>query len=238
VLTVTRLDRLARSTRDLLNHLATITAKKAGFRSLGDTWADTTTSHGRLMLTVLGGLAEFERDLIRARTSEGRERAKARGVKMGRPLKSMNSSALLGSEQSQRSAAWPAPPTGGVRVQAVLPGTTRTELWDRSGTPLDSLPANTLMDVDELVDAALSGLDQAITIPSLEDPELWQAYSDARTALGPYLSRRRAASRYNVTPRGAAGLPAAWSGHAALAGYGQDELTAAEVDLLTFPTRW
>jgi DNA invertase Pin-like site-specific DNA recombinase len=88
VLTVTRLDRLARSTRDLLNTLAAITAKKAGFRSLGDVWADTTTSHGRLMLTVLGGLAEFERDLIRApRTSEGRERAKARGVKMGRPHK-------------------------------------------------------------------------------------------------------------------------------------------------------
>jgi DNA invertase Pin-like site-specific DNA recombinase len=84
VLTLTRLDRLARSTRDLLNTLAAITGKKAGFRSLGDAWADTTTSHGRLMLTVLGGLAEFERDLIRARTSEGRERAKARGVKMGR----------------------------------------------------------------------------------------------------------------------------------------------------------
>src|SRR5690242_20983665 len=87
VLMVTRLDRLARSTRDLLNTLAAITGKKAGFRSLGDTWADTTTPHGRLMLTVLGGLAEFERELIRARTSEGRERAKARGVKMGRPLK-------------------------------------------------------------------------------------------------------------------------------------------------------
>ena len=84
---VTRLDRLARSTRDLLNVLATITGKKAGFRSLGDTWADTTTSHGRLMLTVLGGLAEFERDLIRARTGEGRERAKAHGVKMGRKPK-------------------------------------------------------------------------------------------------------------------------------------------------------
>src|SRR5690348_13910983 len=61
VLMVTRLDRLARSTRDLLNTFAAITAKKAGFKSLGDTWADTTTSHGRLMLTVLGGLAEFER---------------------------------------------------------------------------------------------------------------------------------------------------------------------------------
>jgi DNA invertase Pin-like site-specific DNA recombinase len=87
VFMVTRLDRLARSTRDLLNTLGTIADHKAGFRSLGDTWADTTTSHGRLMLTVLGGLAEFERDLIRARTSEGRTRAQARGVKMGRPPK-------------------------------------------------------------------------------------------------------------------------------------------------------
>jgi DNA invertase Pin-like site-specific DNA recombinase len=85
VLVVTRLDRLARSTRDLLNILATISERKAGFRSLKDTWADTTTPHGRLMLTVLGGLAEFERELIRARTGEGRKRAKARGVKFGRP---------------------------------------------------------------------------------------------------------------------------------------------------------
>jgi DNA invertase Pin-like site-specific DNA recombinase len=87
VLLVTRLDRLARSTRDLLNALAAIGDRKAGFRSLADAWADTTTAHGRLMLTVLGGLAEFERDLIRARTSEGRERAKARGVKLGRKPK-------------------------------------------------------------------------------------------------------------------------------------------------------
>ena len=87
VLTVTRLDRLARSTRDLLNILATIAERKAGFRSLGDAWADTTTPHGRLMLTVLGGLAEFERDLIRARIGEGRARAASRGVKMGRKPK-------------------------------------------------------------------------------------------------------------------------------------------------------
>ena len=87
VLMVTRLDRLARSTRDLLNTLGTIADRKAGFRSLGYTWADTTTVHGRLMLTVLGGLAEFERDLIRVRTGEGRTRAKARGVKMGRKPK-------------------------------------------------------------------------------------------------------------------------------------------------------
>jgi DNA invertase Pin-like site-specific DNA recombinase len=77
VLVVTRLDRLARSTRDLLNVLDAVSEKGAGFKSLRDTWADTTTAHGRLMLTVLGGLAEFER-------GEGRQRAKARGVIMGR----------------------------------------------------------------------------------------------------------------------------------------------------------
>jgi DNA invertase Pin-like site-specific DNA recombinase len=87
VLVVTRLDRLARSTRDLLNILDTIAKAGAGFKSLADTWADTTTPHGRLMLTVLGGLAEFERELIRARTGEGRKRAQARGVRFGRPPK-------------------------------------------------------------------------------------------------------------------------------------------------------
>jgi DNA invertase Pin-like site-specific DNA recombinase len=85
VLMVTRLDRLARSTRDLLNTLHTLAGRGVGFKSLGDSWADTTTPHGRLMLTVLGGLAEFERELIRARTGEGRKRAQARGVKFGRP---------------------------------------------------------------------------------------------------------------------------------------------------------
>ena len=87
VLMVTRLDRLARSTRDLLNTLATIADRKAGFSSLGDQWADTTTAHGRLMLTVLVGLAEFERELIKVRTTEGRARAVARGVRMGRKPK-------------------------------------------------------------------------------------------------------------------------------------------------------
>ena len=85
VLVVTRLDRLARSTRDLLNTLHQIGQQGAGFRSLGDPWCDTTTPHGRLMLTVLGGLAEFERELIVARTGEGRARAKAAGQHMGRP---------------------------------------------------------------------------------------------------------------------------------------------------------
>jgi DNA invertase Pin-like site-specific DNA recombinase len=83
VLMVTRLDRLARSTRDLLN----TSPRLPSARPIGDTWADTTSAHGRLMLTVLGGLAEFERELIRARTGEGRKRAATRGVKMGRPPK-------------------------------------------------------------------------------------------------------------------------------------------------------
>jgi DNA invertase Pin-like site-specific DNA recombinase len=87
VLVVVRLDRLARSTRDLLNVLDEISKRGAGFRSLKDTWADTTTPHGKLMLTVLGGLAEFERSLIAARTGEGRKRAQERGVRFGRPRK-------------------------------------------------------------------------------------------------------------------------------------------------------
>ena len=77
VLMVTRLDRLARSTRDLLNVLATITGKKAGFRSLGDTWADTTTSHGRLMLTVLGGLADYAESVVMQSRVLGRQRLAA-----------------------------------------------------------------------------------------------------------------------------------------------------------------
>jgi len=80
-------DRLARSTRDLLNTLAAIADAGATFKSLGDPWCDTTSAHGRLMLTVLGGLAEFERHLILARTSEGRQRAQQRGVRFGRKPK-------------------------------------------------------------------------------------------------------------------------------------------------------
>ena len=87
IASATRLDRLARSTRDLLNVLDAVDKAGAGFRSLADAWADTTTPHGRLMLTVLGGLAEFERELIKAWTDEGRKRAQARGVKFGRKLK-------------------------------------------------------------------------------------------------------------------------------------------------------
>ena len=99
VLIVTRLDRLARSTRDLLDILDTLARRGAAFRSLGDQWADTTTPHGRLILPVLDGLAEFERALIVARTGEGRARAIARGQHMGRPP------ALTSHQRNQALAA-------------------------------------------------------------------------------------------------------------------------------------
>ena len=87
VVVVTRIDRLARSTFDLFAIVKSIVDLKAQFRSLAEPWADTSTATGRLMIAVLGGLADVERDLIRTRTSEGRERAKARGVKLGRKPK-------------------------------------------------------------------------------------------------------------------------------------------------------
>src|ERR1700752_1322088 len=85
VVTVTRIDRMARSTFDLFEIVKRIVDAKAQFRSLAEPWVDTGTSTGRLMLAVLGGLADVERDLIRTRTAEGRSRAKAQGKPMGRP---------------------------------------------------------------------------------------------------------------------------------------------------------
>ncbi|GAA09417.1 DNA resolvase [Acetobacter tropicalis NBRC 101654] len=82
---VTRIDRLARSTFDLFGIVRDITQKKARFYSLAEPWVDTATSTGRLMLAVLGGLADVERDLIRIRTAEGRARAIEQGRRMGRP---------------------------------------------------------------------------------------------------------------------------------------------------------
>jgi DNA invertase Pin-like site-specific DNA recombinase len=84
---VTRIDRLARSTFDLFAIVKQIVDAKAQFRSLAEPWADTGTSTGRLMIAVLGGLADVERDLIRTRTAEGRSRAQKRGQDMGRPPK-------------------------------------------------------------------------------------------------------------------------------------------------------
>jgi DNA invertase Pin-like site-specific DNA recombinase len=87
VVTVTRIDRLARSTFDLFAIVKQIVETKAQFRSLAEPWADTATSTGRLMIAVLGGLADVERNLIRTRTAEGRDQAKERGQQMGRPPK-------------------------------------------------------------------------------------------------------------------------------------------------------
>ncbi|HME26954.1 MAG TPA: recombinase family protein, partial [Acetobacteraceae bacterium] len=85
VVTVTRIDRLARSAFDLFAVVKQIVDAGGQFRSLAEPWADTSTSTGRLMIAVLGGLADVERDLIRTRTAEGRSRAKAQGQHMGRP---------------------------------------------------------------------------------------------------------------------------------------------------------
>jgi DNA invertase Pin-like site-specific DNA recombinase len=84
-LVVTRLNRLARSARDALNILSAVNEKGADIRSLREVWADTTTAHGRLVITIMSGLAEFDREMIAERTGEGRASAKARGVRLGRP---------------------------------------------------------------------------------------------------------------------------------------------------------
>jgi len=85
VIVVTRLDRLARSTRDLLDIAERLRDADAGLRSLAEPWADTTSPAGRMVLTVFAGIAEFERTLILGCTSAGREAAKQRGVRFGRP---------------------------------------------------------------------------------------------------------------------------------------------------------
>lgn len=89
----------------------------------------------------------------------------------------------------------------GVRLQAVLPSATRTEIWDRSGRGIENVPADILMDVDELVDAALAGFDQGelVTIPTLPDVADWQAFEAARERLQPGLRGAHAAARYGVT---------------------------------------
>jgi DNA invertase Pin-like site-specific DNA recombinase len=85
VVTVTKLDRLARSSRDLHNILHDLAQRECGFVSLGEAWCDTTTDVGRLMMTIMGGIAEFERGLIRKRCEEGIAKAKTKGTKFGRP---------------------------------------------------------------------------------------------------------------------------------------------------------
>ncbi|MNF56994.1 putative oxidoreductase [compost metagenome] len=88
----------------------------------------------------------------------------------------------------------------GVRVQVVLPGATRTEIWERSGTGIENIPQEILMDVGEMVDAALAGLDQGelVTIPSLPEQADWERFTAARFQMAPNLSRSTAAERYKA----------------------------------------
>ena len=92
----------------------------------------------------------------------------------------------------------------GVQIQAVLPGFTRTEIFDRAGIDINVIPAEMMMDADEMVAAALAGFDrgETVTIPSLEEVSLWDKMEGARRALAPYLSLHHAASRYGVGQQG------------------------------------
>jgi DNA invertase Pin-like site-specific DNA recombinase len=105
VVMVTRIDRLARSTFDLFGIVKRIVDAKAQFKSLAEPWADTGTSTGRLMLAVLGGLADVERDLIRTRTAEGRSQAIKRGQHMGRPPKLTVAQKVEARERRAKGAA-------------------------------------------------------------------------------------------------------------------------------------
>jgi DNA invertase Pin-like site-specific DNA recombinase len=124
VVTVTRIDRLARSTFDLFGIVKRIVDAKAQFRSLAEPWADTDTSTGRLMLAVLGGLADVERDLIRTRTAEGRSRAKAQGKHMGRPptlTRRSRKRPLDGVRRALRCKNWRTATTSGYQPSAASP---------------------------------------------------------------------------------------------------------------------
>jgi short-subunit dehydrogenase len=103
---------------------------------------------------------------------------------------------LLNLSQAQAQELQPA----GVRVQAVLPGATRTEIWGKAGVDVGTLASGTVMPVDEMVDAALAGFDagEVVTIPALPDAADWQGFEAARQKLGPNLSRDHAAARYKV----------------------------------------
>ncbi len=109
VITITRLDRLARSTRDLLEIAERIKEAGAGLRSLAEPWADTTTPAGRMVLTVFAGIADFERSLIVERTSTGRIAAKARGVRFG-PRPSLSAEQIAHARQLTEQEGKPVRP--------------------------------------------------------------------------------------------------------------------------------
>ena len=110
VLVVTKLDRLARSTRNLLDIIENLNSQSVDFHSLSEPWADTTSHAGRMVMTIFVGIAEFERSLIVDRTHSGREAAKNKGVKFGRPIKLtkqqvLSAKKMLGQDSSVRDVA-------------------------------------------------------------------------------------------------------------------------------------
>ena len=110
------------------------------------------------------------------------------GVYSGTKAYLLNLSVSLAGQVAER----------GVKVQAVLPGATRTEIWARSGKDIDAFPAEMVMEVGDMVDAALVGLDrgETVTIPPLADEDLYKTFNAARAAMGPHLSKREVAPRY------------------------------------------
>ena len=104
---VTRLDRLARSSRDLHNILHELEVKGSGFVSIGESWCDTRSDIGRLMMTIMGGIAQFERSLIRKRCQEGIDRAKAKGTRLAARPCLMKASASVSRNGMQLARRWP-----------------------------------------------------------------------------------------------------------------------------------
>lgn len=152
VLVVRDLNRFARSARDALNTIAEISEKGAGFRSLGQPWADTTTMAGRLMVTVFSGLAEYDREQILQRTSQGRASAAARGVRMGRrPTLTRDQVAFVLRARS-------APPENRMTIGELqqLLGVGRSTICRAAKTPADQLtdllrPASGQLDIEDAI---------------------------------------------------------------------------------------
>lgn len=141
VVTVTRLDRLARSTRDLLDIAEQLQAKDAGLRSLAEPWADTTSPAGRMVLTIFGGIAEFERSLIVERTRSGREAAKRRGVRFG-PPPTLTAAQLAHARELIERDERP------MKEVADLLGVHRTTLW-RALQKTDRLPNRKIVNTEQ-----------------------------------------------------------------------------------------
>ena len=207
VVIVTRIDRLARSTFDLFAIVKQIVDAKAQFRSLAEPWADTATSTGRLMIAVLGGLADVERDLIRTRTAEGRSRAQKRGQHMGRPPKltaEQQAEASKRRAQAQSSPNWRAATAlGKVRFRdyqrdgfslsagcviiykSVTGNFPMTKLLDQAVEAARNLPPDAQDDIAHVV-LRLAGADDEPPVPLTPDEQAAITTSKAAAARGEF----------------------------------------------------